>query len=500
MSRCRIIAGCVILCVAGLGLAAWAVVIRPPRLTSDLNAAIISRQPVISPDYSGLVIPPNIAPLNFVVKEPGTAYRIVIRDKAGPRIELASRNPRFDIPVTRWLALLEANKGDRIEIDVSVLDAGGQWRQFKPIVNTVAREPIDAYLVYRYMDPVYRCWGNISIQQRDLSGFAESCLLSNRSIEYDCINCHSFTRDHDDRMALQLRSQNLGPRLLLTRGDRGSAVNTATTANPVPSSYLAWHPNGHIIAFASIKVTQFFHAKGETRDVFDKASDVSLYHVETNRVTTAPALSRPDRLETYPTWSPDGKWLYFCSAAQLGMERFQEVKYDLVRIAYDADTDGWGEPETIVKAADLNGSVTHPRISPDGRWLMFCRCDYGNFSIYHPESDLYLMDLAGGEYRRMEINSDRADSYHSWSGNSKWVVFSSKRRDGLLTHPYLTHIDDAGQASKPFILPQQDPTFYEKSLKVFNVPELIAAPADALAAGLMSAISRPVSVSDGVKD
>jgi hypothetical protein len=451
----------------------------------------VPRPPVISPDYAGLMIPPNVAPLNFVVMESGTAFRVSINAPRGESIELAGRRPQIEIPLPQWRALLQANAGGKIEITVYVRDSAGEWSRFEPVVNTVATEPIDGLLVYRLIDPVYRCWGNISIRQRDLGSFDETCILANRSIQYDCINCHSFSRQHADRMALQVRSQSIGPRMLLARSGRAAAVNTATEFNRSPSSYLTWHPNGQVIAFASIKVTQFFHAVGETRDVFDEASDLGLYLIESNTVTAAPAIARSDRLETYPAWSPDGEYLYFCSAPQFPIERFQEVKYDLMRIAYDPESGAWGEPETLLAADDIKGSVTHPRVSPDGRFLMFCVCDYGNFSIYHPESDLHLMDLASREHHRMEINSDRADSYHSWSGNSRWIVFSSKRRDGLLTHPYLSYVDEAGRAHKPFILPQKDPAFYDASLKVFNVPELVDHRADVHARGLLDAINDP---------
>jgi hypothetical protein len=72
----------------------------------------------------------------------------------------------------------------------------------------------------------------------------------------------------------------------------------------------------------------------------------------------------------------------------------------------------------------------------------------------------------------MELNSDFTDSYHSWSSNSKWLVFSSRRDDGLTTRPYIAYIDNNGIASKPFILPQSDPEFYNSFLRSFNVPEL----------------------------
>jgi hypothetical protein len=71
----------------------------------------------------------------------------------------------------------------------------------------------------------------------------------------------------------------------------------------------------------------------------------------------------------------------------------------------------------------------------------------------------------------MDLNSDYSDSYHSWSSNSKWLIFSSKRGDGLTARPYISYIEENGISEKPFILPQEDPEFYKGFPKSFNIPE-----------------------------
>jgi hypothetical protein len=53
------------------------------------------------------------------------------------------------------------------------------------------------------------------------------------------------------------------------------------------------------------------------------------------------------------------------------------------------------------------------------------------------------------------------------------MVFASKRDDGLYGKPYFTHIDEEGRATKPFLLPQRDPEYYDYTLKSFNIPELV---------------------------
>jgi hypothetical protein len=105
---------------------------------------------------------------------------------------------------------------------------------------------------------------------------------------------------------------------------------------------------------------------------------------------------------------------------------------------------------------------------------MLTECNYGSFPPYQPSSDLYLLDTQRSTCEPLPINSPQCDSWHCWSSNGRWFVFSSKRRDGLLAKPYFSYFDPAGKAHKPFVLPQQDPDFYESFTQNYNVPELLA--------------------------
>jgi len=207
-----------------------------------------------------------------------------------------------------------------------------------------------------------------------------------------------------------------------------------------------------------------------------------------------PAIALADRNETWPCWSPDGKYLYYCSAPRLPIERFREVRYDLMRIGYDIDQDRWGQPETLVSAEQSGGSATEPKVSPDNRYVLFCMARYGNFPIYQRNSDLYLLDLQTFQGRRLEINSDMADSWHCWSFNGRWIVFSSKRLDGLFARPFFSYFNHEGQFSKPFVLPQEDPEYYDTYLKTYNVPELILGPVTVTESALSQALLDPRQV------
>lgn len=119
--------------------------------------------------------------------------------------------------------------------------------------------------------------------------------------------------------------------------------------------------------------------------------------------------------------------------------------------------------------------MTVPRPSGDGRWLVATLSDYGNFKIWHKDADLWICDLSAGEWRPMTAaNSSDVDSYHSWSKNSRWMVFSSRRDDGLYTRPYFTHVNGDGRCTKAFMLPQEHPKkFYTDQENSYNIPELV---------------------------
>jgi Tol biopolymer transport system component len=232
------------------------------------------------------------------------------------------------------------------------------------------------------------------------------------------------------------------------------------------------------------RVVQFFHSVGdEPREVLDLDSNLAVYVLSDHAVVAPECLRVDDRLETYPAWSADGTYLYFCSAPLLWADRktvppkrYEEVRYDLMRIGYDVESKSWGEVENVLSARETGMSIALPRTSPDGRFLLFCMCDYGCFPVHHESADLYLMDLQTGEYRRLAINSDQSDSWHSWSSNGRWFVFSSRRGNGMFARPYLAHVDADGEVHRPLLLPQKDPRFYGSLLETYNLPELVRGP------------------------
>jgi hypothetical protein len=427
----------------------------------------------IKPDYTGITIPPNIAPLNFVVLEPGRDYFVKIYSAAGKPINISGNKNKIIIPLRQWSVLLEANRGEKLFFEIYVNN--GQWIKYRAIENYIAKENIDAFLAYRRIEPVCTFWGPIGIYQRNLENYDQSIIIHGQTFNGDCVNCHSFSANNPEHMSVGVRSQMYGNAALCIRSGNIEKVNAIF-------GYTAWHPSGRLVAYSFNKVRQFFHTTGmEIRDVVDLDSAIAYYNADAKQAKSNAQINDVNRLETYPSWTPDGKYLYFSSAPVLWKdldkvppENYQKVKYDIRRVSYDIETDTWGQPETVLSADTTGMSILQPRVSPDGRFLLFLMCQYGCFPIYQPTSDLYMMNLDTGEYKKLDnINSRYSESWHSWSSNSRWITFSSKRAGGLFTRTYFSFIDEKGNASKPFIMPQKDPEFYDSCVETFSLPELI---------------------------
>jgi hypothetical protein len=430
--------------------------------------------PTIRPDYSNSVIPPNIAPLNFAIADSGERFAVVISSINGPNISLVGTSPEITIPPGKWRRLLQENAGNELQLRIYIR-RNERWYSFAPITNRIAPERIDRYITYRKSYPQFYMKDRLEILQRDLESFDEELVLSPKE---GCFNCHTFYRHSTDRFLVQARFYRKNYLLLYDQGK--TSLITPVHRRP-GSSYASWHPNGNLIAFATdakVSVSVFAAGKGaeEVLEYTDLDGDLAVYDIRRNRMSTTAAISREDRVENQPAWAPDGKFLYFLSSPKVSKRDFVKVQYDLQRIGYDADRDTWGEVETLVSARETGLGATFPAPSPDGKYLLFCMTDRGSFSIVRQGTDLYLMDLETKGFRKLAINSDHSDSYHAWSSNSRWIVFTSKRSDGIFGKLFFSYFDSNGIAHKPIVLPQEDPRFYDSFTKSFQRAEFTTAP------------------------
>ncbi len=435
--------------------------------------------PKIYPDYVDVTIPVNIAPLCFAMAdEEALLVDAVITDSHGNNLH-SQGEEAVDFDIDDWHALLAQNRGDSLSITVSAKYADG-WHSYRPFSIYVSNDSIDYGICYRLIAPGHEVWSKMGIYERDLSSFDERPLIENTQFE-GCVNCHSFNRGNPADMSLHIRGPH-GATLLRQNNGPLTAYNTKTEQTLGLCVYPYWHPSGRYVAYSTNVTKQTFHSAHPNRiEVFDDASDLQVYDVEKNELILSPLLKQDSIYETFPVFSANGRSLYFCAASALpeGNHQIDSIRYNLCRIDFDPATGKLGSTiETVIDAVAQHKSVSFPRPSYDGRFLCYTLSDYGQFSIWHHEADLYLLNLSTGESQVMaKANSDDTESFHNWSSNSRWMVLSSRRDDGLFTRPYFCHVDANGVVSKAFMLPQRNPRrFYRERFLSFNVPDFVIAP------------------------
>lgn len=428
------------------------------------------RPAFVFPDYRDVTVPCNIAPLNFYYTVPD-ALRFSTIFQAG-NLSFSFKKREIVWKEKAWKQLLEAAKDSDIQVISSYWTASGQVSL--PWKIHVSADPIDGYLTYRLIEPGFEVWDDLEIRERNLENFDTRTISDWRNTGNKCMNCHIHSQGRGDLSMFYIRGEGGGA--ILNRG--GSLRKLTLRDSDMISStvYGEIHPEGRWGVFSTNIIIPAMHTATYSRmEVYDTASDLCVADFDGNRMLTFPAYARKDMFETFPVFAADGHSVFFCTAPYSKLPAgLEQMRYSLVRVPFDPETGELGGPaDTLWSGPAHHASVCHPKASPDGRWLLFTVADYGTFPINHRECELYMMNLATGEIFPLDkVNSDKSDTYHSWSSNSKWFVFASKRGDGLYGKPYFSHVSPDGSTTKPFLLPQRDPHFYDNMLRSFNVPDL----------------------------
>lgn len=466
-------------------LAALASCTRHPAVPDSYKQS--PKLPAIFPDYTEVTVPPNIAPLNFKVLVGSDQCVARITDADG-KARTYGKGKDICIDEDEWRTALAASRGKHIGVEVFAKDGTGAWTRYKPFRIHVAEEEIDPYISYRAISPSYVAYEMLSINQRDLTSFAVREVYNNMIVSTEsggqCVNCHSYQNYGTSNMQFHMR-QGLGGTMIVRDG-KPYKVDLKTDSTISSGVYPAWHPSLPLIAYSTNSTGQSFHTKSHAKiEVEDSRSDLILYDVERNEVSHV--CNDTTEFENFPWWSPDGKYLYYGSAhfeykdtvshEIEAIDRYQEIKYDLYRKPFNVQTKTFGPAETVYKPSSRGKSATFPRVSPDNRYLLFAQGAYGCFHVWHPDADLYVLDLKTRRVRPLtHANSRMAESYHSWSSNGRWIMFVSRRDDGNYSRLYFSYFDKNGRDHKAFELPQRDPDFYDFYLRSFNVPEFMKEP------------------------
>lgn len=453
------------------------------QLPSDFTQS--DKLPQIYPDYVDVTVPVNIAPLSFEMFDQWD--EMAVRYSLGSQ-EIICRGDKAQPDIDDWKQLAAAAQGKAIEVETYACK-DGQWTRFKPFNIHVSPDSIDAYISYRLISPSYVSYEELTISQRSLENYDESVIYDNmlctEGANGQCINCHNYQQYNPERMQFHAR-QNHGGTVVAYDG-KVRKINMRNDSILSAGVYPAWHPELPLIVYSTNTTRQNFHVTDPNKiEVYDTESDLIAYDVVKNEVTNIE--NDPNELEVFPFWAPDGKSVYYCSARfeypdsitnkdMYLLSHSNKVRYNIYRKSFDSATMEFGPRELVFDADSLGMSATLPRISPDGRFLMFTLGKFGVFHIWHHDADLWTMDLATGEARpAIDLNSRDTESYHSWSSNGRWVVFSSRRNDGNYTRPFIAHIDEKGKGTKPFELPCADPDYHRQFMKCYNIPEFMRGP------------------------
>lgn len=429
-------------------MASYPINIAPPEIHWDDNIDNIWLIKVTIPGYENSPI-------------------IIVTDK---------RRWRPDSDVWKKIRKLGVNKYSLLEIRGCIFKDGkrvGKTVYVDKVRFRISPYPLDNIIVYRLVSPLFHPQKTPDVYYRYVNSFETRLFVEGRNIY--CTNCHFFPkrpdiRPEEERLAIAVRDQ-LPSRKALGKAKRILGIydfsNGRGKTFGINSFFMSWAPDGKKVAVTMGRTVSIRPCITlETQQFFVLGSDIYIVDVDNNRVKPLRGASEPDYMENFPTWSPDGKYIIFCRSKEPRRGALETIRFNLYRIPYN---DGDGGSPVPIKGASFNGKSNYaPRYSPNGKWVVFNQAE--SASLVEPTSDLWIFpaDLSRPP-RKLECNVDYAmDSWHSWTSNSRWLLFATKREDGVFARIYITEIDDNGHASPPVRLPlKSDP------MMCFNVPEFL---------------------------
>jgi Flp pilus assembly protein TadD len=489
--------------------AVMAVALVSGLLVAPVTDAAEARLQITYPQEGTLFPPESVAPTFVWDDQAGSADRwnVVVRDDTGGEVLRAS------VDVSRWRpseADWKQIKQRSLERDAEVSVAGFSHAQPAAVVSSArvhirtSKDKVGDSLFYREVplpfltavqDPSRIRWRFGTIDEEA----GPPIVLQNLPV---CGNCHSFA-DNASTLGLDVDYGN----------DKGAYAVIPVSKHMVmdDAKIITWadykREDGDLTFGLLSRVSptgRYVVSTVNDRSVFVAVPDIwfsqlffpikgilAVYDRETMKFTSLPGADDPKYVQTNAVWSPDGREIVFARATAYHAEHLAQknavlvdtkdvpeftvekkpFRYDLYRIPFN-DGKG-GTPQPLQGASNDGMSNFFPKYSPDGKWIVFCKAR--SYMLLQPDSELYIMPAAGGVARRLRYNTARMNSWHSWSSNSRWLVFSSKVNTAY-TQLFLTHIDENGNDSPPVLLER-----FTSPDRAANIPEFVKLPGDAIA-------------------
>ncbi len=432
----------------------------------------------IYPDYQNTTIPVNIAPLNFEVQNQCEKVFAKLSANNGDELIASTSQRTIQFPFTKWKEMLQKHSNETLSVDV-YCNNNGEWSHYTPFFIRVVSDSIDKYVTFRLIEPSYESTGKIGLFEYDLETSKMRDFVNNTLFKHNpshngqiCINCHTKQQNHPQNSCFYYRTKGGG--LFITYKGETKKVDTKVGDMQAPSVYQKWHPELPFIIFSNNSVRQCFPSNNPNHiEAFDMRSDILLYDLEKEEISYV--LKDKTKSETYPVWSADGKYIYYCSTDSLllgNSNRLKLQKYNLMRLTFNSEDKTWSDTTLIYNAVEKGKSVSKPRVSPDNRYILMTQSEYGSYHYTHQDADLYLLDLTTNKCTPLDsINSPQAEGYATWSSNSRWIMVGSRKEDGSYVRLYFSYLDENGVAHKPFQMPHKEPLYDRNLLKNYNHPE-----------------------------
>ncbi len=488
-----------------------AVVLVPASLATAATPAPGNASLTISYPATGTLFPPeSVAPT--VVWSDDTAqanrWNVAVRDDRGAEVATASVDaPRWRPSEDDWKRIKARSVERDAEIVVTRVDQANPGKAISSARVRVrtSTDPVGDSLFYREVplpfltavqDPSRIRWryGTIDMEA------GPPIVLQNLPV---CGNCHSFA-DNGSVLGLDVDYGN----------DKGAYAVLPIAKHMVMNDekIITWadyrREDGELTFGLLSRVSpsgRYVISTVKDRSVFVAIPDLMIsqlffpikgilvvYDRETRTYAALPGANDPQYVQTNPVWSPDGKDIVFARTKAHHAQRLdqqnnnvlvdekdvpeftvekQPFRYDLYKIPFN---DGKGGTPVPLAGASANGMSNYfPKYSPDGKWIVFCKSK--SYMLLQPDSELWIVPAKGGQARRLRYNTPRMNSWHSWSSNNRWLVFSSKV-NGPYTQLFLTHIDEQGNDTPPVLLER-----FTSPDRAANIPEFVKLPGDAIA-------------------
>ena len=455
------------------------------------------------------LFPPEIVAPTFVWSdktEGVKTWTVLVRfDDKGEVLRFPTTEPRWRPSEADWAKIKQGSVSRDAQVAIVGLGPDAQAASSSSTVRIrTSTDPVGDSIFYREVplpflsavqDPSRIRWRFGSVD----SETAPPIVLENLPV---CGNCHSFSGDGkvlgldvdygNDKGAYAVlpvsKQMVLNDEKIISWSDYKKGDGEATFGLLSRVS-----PDGRYV-ISTVKDRAVFVATPDiwySQLFFPIKGILVVYDTQTGSFKALPGADDPEYVQSNPTWSPDGKSIVFARTkaykkdvvanatsvllSEKDVPEFvndkEPFKFDLYRVPFNDGRGGKAEP---IEGASHNGKSNYfAKFSPDGKWIIFCKAE--NYMLLMPDSELYIIPAAGGEARRLRANTPRMNSWHSWSSNGRWLVFSSKANTAY-TQLFLTHIDETGESTPPVLLER-----FTGSDRAANIPEFVALPAEAIA-------------------